>query len=248
MLHPPDKTLVLGHRGASAYAPQNTLPAFQLALEQGADGVELDVHLSRDGHAVVIHDFTVDHTTNGTGLVADMTLEQLKALDAGGWMNAKFAGVQVPTLDEVFAVMGDTAIVNVEIKADTVEIEQVVAAVITRHQMTERVVVSSFNPAVLKRFRQVMPEVAIGLLYVPMEGYDPREVLREMPHQAVHPYHEMIDESYMEWAKGAGYVVNTWTVNDGEKAVTLRDLGVNAIITDQPDTIIAALKTHQDKS
>jgi glycerophosphoryl diester phosphodiesterase len=237
----PDRTLVFGHRGASAYRPQNTLAAFLLAAEQRADGIELDVHLSSDGYPVVIHDFTVEHTTNGQGAVSEMTLAQLKSLDAGSWMDAKHSGTQVPTLDEVFAAVGDKLMVNVEIKADTPEIERVVAETIARFHMQDRAIVSSFNPQILKRFRGVVPEVAVGFLYVPMEGFDPRVVLAEMRHEAVHPYHEIITDDYMKWAKQEGYIVNTWTVNDPKRARELRDSGVNVIITDKPDEIIKAL-------
>lgn len=140
--------LVFGHRGAKVYAPMNTLPAFELAARQGAHGIELDVHRSRDGHPVVIHDFTVDATTDGTGPVASLSLADLRTFDAGAWFGPQFAGVRVPTLDEVFEAVGRRLLVNVEIKAEGEEtdgVEEVVAACIRRHGMAERVVVSSFE-------------------------------------------------------------------------------------------------------
>lgn len=228
--------MVFGHRGASAYAPQNTLPAFELALEQGAAGIELDVHLSADGYPVVIHDFTVDHTTNGRGLVQSMPLAQLKMLDAGGWFDPKFAGTSIPTLDEVFDAVGQKLLINVEIKADTEGIEQVVADKLVEFKMQERVIISSFNPEILRRFRTVMPEVAIGYLYMPGDA----GVV--FPVEALHPYHEMINEDYMALAAAQGVRVNTWTVNDPARAVELKRLGVNAIISDNPDVLLAALK------
>src|SRR5690606_28189003 len=112
------QTLVFGHRGAKAYAPMNTIPAFELAAEQGADGIELDVHRSKDGHAVIVHDFTVDETTDGNGTVTEMTLAQLKELDAGSWFGEGFHGVQIPTLDEVFEAVGERLLINVEIKSN----------------------------------------------------------------------------------------------------------------------------------
>lgn len=237
----PERTLIFGHRGASAYAPQNTIPAFELAVTQGADGIELDVHLSADGVPVVIHDFTVDHTTNGAGAVHEMTLAQLKQLDAGVKFDPKFAGIPIPTLEEVFQAVGQLFI-NIEIKADDSGIESAVAALIAKYELTERVAVSSFNPEILRRFSGVMSSVAIGLLYMPEEGFDPRLVLPDLKCEALHPYHEIIDAAYMANAKQQGYTVNTWTVNDPMRAVQLRDLGVNGIITDNPDTIITALK------
>lgn len=238
------RTLVFGHRGARAYAPMNTLPAFELAAQQGADGIELDVHLSQDKQPIVLHDFTVDHTTNAVGYVREMTLAQLKALDAGSYFGSQFAGVQIPTLDEVFESLGQRLFINVEIKSEAQEtdgVEQVVADCITRWSMQNRVLVSSFNPYALKRFRQIMPNIPIGYLYAPEWTFWP-EVMDSLPHEARHPHHTMIDTEYMGWARENGWRVNTWTVNDPARAVDLRNLGVDAIITDNPDLIIEALR------
>jgi glycerophosphoryl diester phosphodiesterase len=238
------RTLVFGHRGANAYAPMNTLPAFLLAAEQGADGVELDVHLSKDKQLIVLHDFTVDHTTNGKGYARDMTLAELKALDAGSHKSAQYKGVQIPTLDEVFEAIGQKLYVNVEIKSETEEtdgVEQAVADCLRRNNMQERVIVSSFNPLALKRFREIMPDVPIGYLYV-AEAQPFAELMETLPHEARHPHHPMIDRAYMEWAKSNHYRVNTWTVNDPARAVELRDMGVDAIITDAPDIMLEALR------
>ncbi|MEO8608542.1 MAG: glycerophosphodiester phosphodiesterase [Chloroflexota bacterium] len=237
------RMLIFGHRGASAYAPMNTLPAFELAAEQGADGVELDVHFSKDKQLIVLHDFTIDHTTNGTGYARDMTLAQLKALDAGSWKGEQYKGVQIPTLDEVFDAIGQKLFVNVEIKSETEEtdgVEQAVADCLQRKNMQERVIISSFNPLALKRFREIMPDVPIGYLYV-AEAQPFAEVMETLPHEARHPHHPMIDQEYMDWAKSKGYRVNTWTVNDPARAIELKRLGVDAIITDTPDVMREAL-------
>ena len=241
------RTLVFGHRGAKAYAPMNTIPAFELAAEQGADGVELDVHRSKDGHVVIVHDFTVDETTDGSGTVTEMTLAQLKELDAGSWFGEGFHGVRIPTLDEVFEAVGERLLINVEIKSnmqDTDGVEQVVADVIANYEMAQRVIVSSFNPLALQRFREIMPEVPIGWLYTEDSLKSTRAMMQalDLQYEAEHPHHEMIDLDYMSWARGRGYRVNTWTVNDPARAAELRDLGVDAIITDNPDTVIAALR------
>lgn len=236
-----NRTLVFGHRGASGYAPQNTLPSFALAVEQGVDGVEFDVHLSADGELVVIHDFHVDHTTDGHGLVESMTLAQLKALDAGVKFSPDFAGTRIPTLDEVFETLAGRIAVNVEIKADTDGIEHKVAECIRRHGLDDRAIISSFNPVVLRRFRDAAPDIAIGFLY---DEETPPEILQfmiELPHEARHPHHTMIDRDYMEQARSMGYRVNTWTVNDTARAIALQELGVDCVMTDTPDLIIAAL-------
>lgn len=237
------RTLVFGHRGARAYAPMNTLPAFELALEQGADGIELDVHRTKDGYPVIVHDFKVDATSDGSGQVKDMTLEQLKELDAGSWFDAKFAGVKIPTLDEVFEAVGQKTYINVEIKSIDVKtdgVEQVVADCIRRHSMEKRILVSSFNPLALRRFREILPDVPIAFLYE--TGYMRRfqSLLGNLPHEARHPHHEMINAEYI--AKQKDYFINTWTVNDPQRAKELADLGIHGIVTDNPDTIIKAIQ------
>ena len=242
-----NQPLVLGHRGARAYAPMNTLPGFECAAEQGADGIEFDIHLSKDGEIVVIHDFTVDATTDGTGNVRDLTLAQLKELDAGGWFGAEFAGAQIPTLDEVFEwVAQQRFLVNVEIKsksARTNGIERKLAEKIKQHSMQNRGIVSSFNPLALRRFSAYGRElgVPIGFLHAPETPFYVPWLLTGLTYQARHPHFSQVNQRYMDWANQHGHRVNVWTVNDPQVACGLRDLGVNAIITDQPDTILKAL-------
>lgn len=239
------ETLVFGHRGAMAQAPMNTMAAFELAREQGADGIELDVQLSRDGHLVVIHDDAVDATSDGQGKVGEFTLAELKRLDAGGWYSECFVGQRIPTLDEVFSAFGNDMLVNVEIKAprDSVDrVERRLAGCVRRHNLRERIIVSCFDPVVLGRVRGMMPMVMQGFLYqpdMPATHYLP---LKRLWHEARHPRHEMVDAGYMSWARTQGYFVNVWTVNDAARALQLKLLGVNAIITDDPAAIIHALK------
>ena len=238
------KTLVFGHRGASAYAPMNTIPAFELAVAQVADGVELDVHRTKDGYLVIVHDFEVDSTTDGSGTVQQMTLAELKALDAGSWFDPKFAGTRIPTLGEVFEAVGQALFVNVEIKSVTQEtdgVEALIADEIRQYDMEERVIVSSFNPYALRRFRELMPDVPIGFLYATGFMEDIWALLDDIPHEARHPNYMMIDSDYMRWSKAHGYRVGTWTVNDLERAVELRDLGVDVLMTDKPIAVIRAL-------
>lgn len=238
-------TLVFGHRGAKAYAPMNTIPAFELAAEQGAHGIELDVHFSSDNELVIIHDYTVDGTSNGTGEVAKMSLDELKSLDAGSWFDAKFAGTRIPTLDEVFQTFGQALIVNVEIKVYNLEdtsIEQAVADCIIRNNMQKRVIVSSFATQNLQRLHRIAPDIPLGYLQSPetMSG-ETQGVLNQAIYQAEHWQHTMIEQDQMDYAKEVGKYVNTWTVNDSARARQLRLLGVHAIITDYPDVILKAL-------
>lgn len=233
--------LVFGHRGARAYAPMNTLPSFELAATQGAHGIELDVHRSKDGHPVIVHDFTVDKTTNGTGLVTQMTLSELKALDAGGWFGSQFAGVQIPTLDEVFVALGQRLWINIEIKAiseETDGVEELVADCIRRYHMEARVLVSSFNPAALSRFRALMPDIPIGYL---SEGPS-TEVPAGAIYEAFHPYYQLVTPQMVEECRRRNQVINVWTVNDPVRAVELAAMGVHCMITDTPDVLLVALK------
>jgi glycerophosphoryl diester phosphodiesterase len=164
----PQTPLILGHRGAAAYAPENTLAAFRRALELGADGFELDVTLSADGVPVVIHDDTVDRTTDGSGAVARLTLAQLKQLSAGKKFGPEFAGEHVPTLAEVFAAFSQPAIINVELKRDPSpgrELAAKVVALIHEHQVARRVILSSFYYDNLQRIKQLDAALPVGLLY-----------------------------------------------------------------------------------
>lgn len=237
------ETLVFGHRGAMAQAPMNTLASFELAREQGADGIELDVQLTRDGQLVVIHDDTVDATTDGQGKVSEFTLSELKRLEAGAWFSEYFGDQRIPTLDEVFASFGSDMLINVEIKTPREaahRMEKRLADCVRRHGMREQIVVSCFDPVILQRVRGMMPKVMTGFLYQPEMPFAYCLPLKKLWHEARHPRHDMVDEGYMNWARAQGYYVNVWTVNDVDRALRLKALGVNAIITDAPGRILSA--------
>lgn len=238
--------LVFGHRGASFDAPENTLAAFALARQQGADGVELDTMLSRDGVPVVIHDVTLENTTDGHGPVRDLDLKALKALDAGSHFDREFQGEPIPTLDEVLETLGPDLRVNIELKTWSWRpdgLEEAVLNVIRRHDAGSRVIISSFNPMALRRFRALAPYLPIGYLYAPDEPIYLRHawLMFGLPHEARHPFHEMIDARYMDWARRRGYQINTWTVDSPDRMRTLRDLGVHGIITNRPALALEAL-------
>ena len=235
------QTLVFGHRGAMASAPMNTLAAFELAHQQGAHGIELDTHLSRDGRLIVLHDFSVDATTDGQGDAAELTLAQLKRLDAGAWFSDAYAGEGIPTLDEVFEAVGEKLLINVEVKSRPAlrqDVCQALASCIRAHGLAKRVLVSSFDPLLLREFRDALPGIMLGYLHAP--GYVDAKQL-DGDFAALHPHHTMIDAAYMAGAREHGQFVNTWTVNDGRRACELMALGVNALITDDPAAMLAAL-------
>jgi glycerophosphoryl diester phosphodiesterase len=234
--------LVLAHRGASHDAPENTLAAFALARKMGADGIELDTSLTRDGVPVVIHDLSLDKTTNGTGPVRALDLKTIKSLDAGSHFSADFKGEQVPTLDEVFASVGSEMFVNVELKTESWRangLEEAVIKVIRKHSH-QRVLISSFNPFALRRMRAIAPDIPMGYLYAPDNPIYLRKgwLMVGVRHQAKHPQHSLIDSEFMAWAKEHRYRVNTWTVDDPALMRSLRDRGVDGIFTNRPDVAL----------
>lgn len=240
------KPLVFAHRGARCVAPENTLPAFQAALDMGVDGIELDVHLSQDGHLVVIHDFTVDKTSNGQGPVANFTAQQLAQLDAGSHFSPDFGGVGVPTLDQVLDLVADRCIVNIEIKTLSMnggdQVPRVVKS-IQQRKLHDQVIVSSFNPITLLALRATDAKIRLGLLYYePMPHFLFRHWMgSHLNPEALHPYFGLIDGDLCDLARQSQKAVNTWTVNSVTEAGRLADLGVDVIMTDVPDQIMAAL-------
>jgi glycerophosphoryl diester phosphodiesterase len=241
-LIPRDRPLVIGHRGASAAAPQNTLAAFCRAMELGADGVELDVQLSADGVPVVIHDLTVDKTTDGTGPVRSKTLAELKALDAGSTFSPQFASERIPTLSEALAALEGKLLINVELKDFNPRgsgLEAPVVEVVRKHAMEKRVLFSSFNPFALRAVKRLAPEIPAGLLYAPdLAIYLRRAWLAPLvPHEARHPHFSMVTESPVKWCHGHGLRVNTWTVDDPAEMRRLIALGVDGIISNKVDVL-----------
>jgi len=238
------KPLILAHRGASAYAPENTLTAFARAFELGADGVELDVTLTRDGVPIVIHDDTVDRTTNGKGAVQDLTLAEIQQLDAGAWFDEKFRGERIPTLAEVFDIVPAGKIVNVEIKGTSIGddgLPLAIIRVIEEQNFAARVILSSFNPFALYRASFLAPRIPRGLLYdSTLPIYLRRAWLRPLARvTAMHPDNTLVTPRLVRWARAKKYKINTWTVDDPAEARRLADLGVDAIITNKPDILCA---------
>jgi len=247
------RPLIIAHRGASSVAPENTLAAFREAVRMGADGVELDVHLSADGVPVVIHNINVDATTGGTGLVNKMSVAQLKELDAAAHFksphsdaahqNAAFSGERIPTLEEVFAEVGQQTLINIELKDQggrAEGLEAAVVEVVRRMEMQERVWFSSFKPYALVEARKHAPEIPCGLLYGPL-NMGARLLAPVTPHEALHPYFPLVSEASVTRAHGRGLRVAVWTLDDEQVARQFADWGVDVIITNEPDKLLAAL-------
>lgn len=240
-------SIVLAHRGASGHAPENTLEAFRVAMEMGAEGFELDVHVSKDGELVVIHDETVDRTTDGTGYVKDLTLRELKTLDASNGM-AAYRGAKIPTLGEVYDLIRDTKhIVNVEIKTDEFfysQIEEKCLALEKEKGMEGRIVYSSFNHYTLRKMRALAPDCQLGMLYGDVL-IDPFDYCKSTGANLLHPLKANIYvPGFAEKAAQAGLGVNLWTVNDPETMAECLKYGVG-IITNYPDVAVAIRASHK---
>jgi len=222
----------IGHRGAAGYEPENTLRGFERAVQLGADMVELDVHICASGELVVIHDDTVDRTTDGSGRVGDMTLDELKVQDAGD-------GEKVPTLDEVFSAMQGRAAVDVELKGlGTAEPVYELVDGLVRHRKwgLSEILVTSFDWGMLEETRGLSDRIRLG----PIIHREPFKALRFAPEiraHSVNPFHESVDAGYVREAHRLGLAVYPWTVNEAADIERVKGLGVDGVISDYPGRV-----------
>jgi glycerophosphoryl diester phosphodiesterase len=240
------RPILLAHRGDLAHAPENTLPAFQQAIQKGADGVELDAKLTADGHVVVIHDSTVDRTTDGKGRVSSLTLEAIRKLDSGKWFNEKFSGTKVPLLEEVFETIGREKLINIELKNYSTPFNGLVLKVcelIKRHNNHRQIILSSFYSSNLKIAAQALPEVSRALLAMPgPAGLWARSFgFMFGDFQALHPHISNTTREQVQRAHRLKRRVHVWTVNTPEEITRLRDWDFDGIITDDPQMAVRAL-------
>ncbi len=239
-----DKIMTVAHRGASGYAPENTMAAFSKAVELKSDYIELDVQLTKDGRLAVIHDTTVDRTTIGTGLVGNLTFEQIRALDAGSWFGPEFAGEKIPLLEEVLDKFRGKVGILIEIKSPSLYpgIEQKVANALKQRNMdrpkNEKIIVQSFDFHSMKRFHKLLPDVPIGVLtYLDEEVTD--AMLEEFKAYAdfVNPSLSLVNKSLVDKIHAMDMRVMAWTVRSRSVVDPLLQAGVDGIITDYPDYI-----------
>jgi len=236
--------MTIAHRGAAGYAPENTMAAFQLAMEMKADFLELDIQLTKDGELAVIHDTEVDRTSNGIGKVLDFTMAQLSQLDAGSWYSQRFEGERIPSLSEVFVLCKGKIGILIEIKAPWLYpgIEQKLADELLAYGMLDEdpasIIVQSFDQGSVKRFSAILPHVQVGLLV-----YQPEEVtaakLQETAAYAdyVNPSLNLVTREFVDTIHALGKKTTPWTVRSKAEVKPLLDLGVDGIITDYPDYI-----------
>jgi glycerophosphoryl diester phosphodiesterase len=243
---PSDRPAIWAHRGASADAPENTLPAFLLAVEQGADGVELDAQLCRSGEVVVLHDSTLGRTAGHPGLVAETSWTQLRQLDAGHRLHARWAGTRIPLLAEVLEAVAPRLLVNVEIKSDLPDDRGLAAAVvrvIREAKARDSVLLSSFNPFCLSTARALDPDLPRAFLFeagspLPLP---PDVTARLVGASAVHPEARLATPGAVARWHRKGWRVACWTVDDPERARRLASIGVSGLITNRPGLLRAAL-------
>lgn len=242
-LQPRSMPLAIAHRGTSAHAPENTLAAFVLAADQKADAIELDAKVTKDGHVVVMHDPTIDRTTNGHGSVSALTLAEIRQYDAGCKFGSLDTGERVPLLEEVFEAVGQRLLINVELTNYTSKddsLEEKVVELIKQHDLFDRVLLSSFNPLSLRKVKLIEPRLACGVLYQPLR---PAWLTPLIPHlEAHHPYFVLANPLCVKWRHWRKQKVNTWTVNDADTVRAVARAGVDGIIGDNPVMIRATLE------
>mgnify|MGYP000882233484 CR=1 FL=1 len=227
------RPLIIAHRGASKEAPENTLAAFALALELGCTGIELDVHVSADGALIVCHDAEVDRTTDGSGKIAEMTVAELKRLDAGRWFDVRYAGQRLPLLEEVLDLVPPSVPLNIEIKSSLhPDVNRLLLSLLRERNRLNSVFVSSFDFDVLFALQRLEPAMRIGLLY-DAEAPDYRRLASERGVRlySLHAHHSWIVPAYVEEAKRAGLAVYPWTIDAPDRMREALAAGVSGIIS-----------------
>jgi len=234
------KTICIAHRGGAAYAPENTLAAIKNAVKIGADYAEIDVHLSKDGEIVVIHDDELERTTNGKGQVKDKTLKELKRLDAGSWFSPKFKGERIPTLEEVLDTAKGKIGIVIEIKNGPnfyEGIEEKVVKLVRKKDMVDDVIVISFDHSCLKKVHKLDPGIKTGALYY-ANILDMKNLSKTTGAKYMCPGWHLVTADSIKEAHKNGLKVNIWTVNDAATMRKFIKMGVDCISTDKPDILL----------
>jgi len=239
--------ILIAHRGFSIRAPENTLSAFILAADCGADAIELDVKLSRDGRVVVIHDQTVDRTTDGSGDVGTFSLEGIKELQITSSFGENFPGEKIPTLEEVFETVGSRIHLNIELtnyKTPGDDLVPKVCSLITEYNVQDKVLLSSFFPANLKKAHKFLPDIPCGLLA--WKGWMglPTRIWgwRNLTYFSCHPYYSDVDTDLIISLHEAQKRIFVWTVNEKIMLEQLIHMGIDGIFTDDPDAFLEVVR------
>lgn len=248
--------MVQAHRGASGYAPENTLAAFRMAVAMKADGIECDIHLSKDGVFVVCHDETIDRTSNGTGKINEMTYDEISKYNFCCRFHPHYyrdGGETAPTLEQMLDVVRDMKVINIEVKefaGDEDAALEKFYAILKKYDIIDRVIVSSFNVGILKRLKALHSDIFTGYLYHPGVTSDtykvyPWEVAVQtaLDHNcdAIHPEIQSLTKEVVDDAHAHGLKVNCWTANTRELVEKAQAIGCDGIITNYPDWGLLAL-------
>jgi glycerophosphoryl diester phosphodiesterase len=230
---------IFAHRGASAHAPENTLAAFKMAVDSKAPAIELDAKLTSDGEIVVIHDHTVDRTTNGSGAVRQFPLKVLQTLDAGAFFHRQFTGEKIPTLGEVFETVGGKVFINIEITNYASPFDDLpikVAELVLQYNLQDTVLFSSFFASNLRRAHKIAPKIPMGLLtFSGLKGLVYRSWLGfRSPFNAIHPEAGDVTVQWIARVHHAHRRVHAYTVNNPDQMRLLFVYGIDGIFTDDP--------------
>lgn len=240
---------ILGHRGVRGHAPENTLVSFARAAQYHANMAELDIHLSLDRELIVMHDPLVDRTTNGTGLICEKTLKEIKELDAGSWYGPEFKGETVPTLQEVIDLLKGRLPINIEVKGNGTVlypgIIDLMIETIEKNNLADSVVISSFHKDYVLEVRKKAPYLQAALLYS-------KPIVNAWEEAAEYGYHlhakyTLVDEQLVGKAHESGLVVRAWNPNEAEDMRAMIALGVDGIATDYPEVLYDILQENKDK-
>lgn len=241
-------TLNFAHRGFSRQFPENTMLAFEKAVEAGADGIELDVQLSCDGELVIIHDETLDRTAGEKGFVKDYTLQQLKDMDVSGVWGDRYGKMEIPTLREYFRRFQNIPLItNIELKTGVFpyeDIEKKTLDMIREFGQEKKVIISSFNHYSCIRMKELCPDMPCGLLeesWIVHAG----KYGRDLGMEYLHPVYQAVTEDYIKEARSCGMEINTWTVNDRSVAEYLVKAGIHGVIGNHPDMVEQILRSYR---
>lgn len=234
-----NKPLIFAHRGASTYAPENTLSALKKAIDIGVDGIEIDVQLTKDEVVVAIHDPLVDRTSDGKGSISSLTLLEAKKLDFGGWFSNDYKGEKIPTLKQILQLLdGWQGILNIELKKghlqDTTKLAKGVLKLLYSYNYLKQTIISSFDQPSLIAFKGLEPKAKICPLYG-LGLKEPWIYATNIHAFAIHPPYQALTAEIVENCHSKDIKVNVFTVNQSVEIKTMIELGVDGIITDVPD-------------
>lgn len=253
------KCSIMVHRGANAYAPQNTLPAFIKAFDLGFTSFETDIHLTKDNIPVICHDYKINNVSDGIGNIADYTLEKLSSFDFGSYFSDDFKSLKITTLTDLLELVKEktsSGVMNIEIKSpksgDT-KIVDILLSTVSDFGLTDRLLISSFDAKLLLRAKIIKPEIRTAYLYPSMTNWmyttwlPPFKLAKEIGAYSLHPLHTTLTKEIITHAHKLGFKICPWTVNkefDIEKCLSL---GVDGIITDSPESVREAINKYEIK-